>query len=119
MRALYLLLLFLCIAGPAAAGSADADKVPESAAQSVAAAPIRLYQRFLSRADGDRCPMTPSCSSYTRQAIERHGPFWGWIMACDRLMRCGRDELKHSPPVATQGGIRCADPLDNNDFWMH
>ena len=39
-------------------------------------------------------------------------------MACDRLMRCGRDELKLSPAVMTRQGIRCQDPLDNNDFWL-
>jgi putative component of membrane protein insertase Oxa1/YidC/SpoIIIJ protein YidD len=80
--------------------------------------PIHFYQKYLSGADGHRCPMTPSCSGYAVQAIRRHGAFLGWIMACDRLMRCGRDELRHSPSVMTRHGIRCQDPLDNNDFWL-
>jgi len=81
-------------------------------------APIRFFQNYLSAADGDRCPMTPSCSSYAIQAIRRHGAVKGWIMACDRLMRCGHDELRHSPAVRTASGIRCQDPLDNNDLWQ-
>jgi putative membrane protein insertion efficiency factor len=81
------------------------------------AAPIRFFQRYLSSADGHRCPMTPSCSSYALQAVKRHGSFKGWIMASDRLLRCGRDELKLSPSVMTRNGIRCQDPLDQNDLW--
>ena len=81
--------------------------------------PIRFFQKYLSGADGHRCPMTPSCSSYALQAMRRHGALKGWIMACDRLMRCGRDELKHSPSTLTRHGIRCQDPVQNNDFWLH
>ncbi|HSO19163.1 MAG TPA: membrane protein insertion efficiency factor YidD [Desulfosarcina sp.] len=80
--------------------------------------PLRFYQRILSGADGDRCPMTPSCSSYAIEAIERYGAVKGWIMASDRLLRCGHDELKLSPSVMTRIGIRCLDPTDNNDFWL-
>ena len=79
--------------------------------------PIRFFQNYLSGADGDRCPMTPSCSSYAIQAVRRHGAVKGWIMACDRLMRCGHDELRRSPSIGTASGIRCLDPIDNNDLW--
>ena len=85
----------------------------------VMAAPIRFFQHFLSGADGHRCPMTPSCSSYALQAMQRHGSVKGWIMACDRLMRCGHDELKLSPSTLTRHGVRCLDPVQNNDFWLH
>ncbi len=84
-----------------------------------AAAPIHFFRHYLSGADGQRCPMTPSCSRYALSAMARHGAFMGWVMACDRLMRCGRDELKHSSSVMTPTGIRCRDTVDNNDFWWH
>jgi putative component of membrane protein insertase Oxa1/YidC/SpoIIIJ protein YidD len=87
-------------------------------ADPVMAAPIRMFQTYLSGADGQRCPMHPSCSGYALQAIQRHGGIMGWIMTCDRLMRCGRDELRTSPSVMTPSGVRCHDPLDNNDFWL-
>ena len=78
---------------------------------------IRLYQEHLSPADGGRCPMTPSCSEYARQAIQKHGPVVGWIMACDRLMRCGRDEVRLSPAKIINGQSYTHDPVAANDFW--
>jgi putative component of membrane protein insertase Oxa1/YidC/SpoIIIJ protein YidD len=112
------LLIFCMLVSIAAAEQPELKNLEDRQAQSTMTAPIRFFQKYLSGADGHRCPMTPSCSSYALQAVERHGPVLGWIMASDRLMRCGRDELKHSPPVATRHGIRFRDGLDNNDFWL-
>ena len=117
MKKLVLIILVCLSAGIAAAGPPDVTSGQEDATP-LMAAPVRFFQRFLSGADGDRCPMTPSCSSYAIEAMQRHGAVKGWIMACDRLMRCGHDELKLSPPVRTRQGVRCLDPVDNNDFWQ-
>jgi uncharacterized protein len=84
---------------------------------SVSLYPVRLYQKYLSPALGGQCPMYPSCSRYCVEAVNRHGAVMGWIMTCDRLMRCGRDEVKTSPVVWTQDGKRCHDPVSENDFW--
>ncbi len=78
---------------------------------------IRLYQEYISGADGNRCPMYPCCSSYAAQAVEKHGLFMGWIMACDRIVRCGRDEAHLSPHVTINGSRLIYDPLKANDFW--
>jgi len=40
-------------------------------------------------------------------------------MTCDRLMRCGRDELKLSPQVMVNGRWKCYDIVENNDFWWY
>jgi putative membrane protein insertion efficiency factor len=49
---------------------------------------IRIYQRFLSPLLGPRCRFYPSCSQYTLEAIERHGPVkGGWLGLC-RVCRC-------------------------------
>ena len=61
--------------------------------------------------------MHPSCSEYSRQAVEKHGFAVGWPMTLDRLMRCGRDEVKRSPMVYVDGMWKYYDPLENNDFW--
>ncbi len=79
--------------------------------------PIKFYRNYISRADGHRCPMYPSCSQYCIEAFKKHGPFLGWIMCSDRLMRCGRDETKLSPPVLINGEKLSFDPVNNNDFW--
>ncbi|MFP4225852.1 MAG: membrane protein insertion efficiency factor YidD [Desulfobacterales bacterium] len=65
------------------------------------------------------CPMYPGCSEYARRAIDKHGPVLGWIMACDRLLRCGRDELKKSPQIRLDGNPKCYDTLAKNDWWWH
>ncbi|MCP4023817.1 MAG: membrane protein insertion efficiency factor YidD [Desulfobacteraceae bacterium] len=78
---------------------------------------INFYQTHISAIDGNRCPMTPSCSQYASQAFKKHGPALGWIMTCDRLMRCGRDELKISPVKVVNGQKFTHDPLSINDFW--
>jgi putative component of membrane protein insertase Oxa1/YidC/SpoIIIJ protein YidD len=79
--------------------------------------PIRLYSKYISSVDGDRCPSYPTCSRYCSEAIKKHGAFLGWIMCSDRLMRDGRDETKLSAPVWVDGKKRTYDPVGNNDFW--
>jgi uncharacterized protein len=79
--------------------------------------PIKLYQEYISSADGDRCVMYPTCSQYCSQAIKKHGPLLGWIMCSDRLIRGGRDETRLSDPVWVNGKKRAYDPVSNNDFW--
>jgi len=80
--------------------------------------PIKLYQDYISSADGNRCPMHPTCSQYCIEALKKHGTFLGWIMCSDRLMRCGRDENKLSDPIWIDGKKRTYDPVSNNDFWQ-
>ncbi len=75
--------------------------------------PLDLYQRFVSKADGQRCPMYPSCSHYARQAFSRNGFWKGWMLTCDRLLRCGRDETRLTEQ--RHGGVY--DPLEANTFW--
>ena len=79
--------------------------------------PLTFFRKYISSADGDRCPMHPSCSTYSSEAFHKHGPVLGWIMTADRLMRCGRDELDHSPRIQKNGRSHCYDPVAENDFW--
>jgi putative component of membrane protein insertase Oxa1/YidC/SpoIIIJ protein YidD len=60
------------------------------------------------------CPMHPSCSQYSRQAVARYGPVTGWIMTMDRLLRCGRDELATAPRVFVDGDWKYFDPVEWN-----
>jgi putative membrane protein insertion efficiency factor len=79
--------------------------------------PIHFYRKYISGADGNRCPMHPSCSTYSLEAIKKHGPLKGWVLTCDRLIRCGRDEIKLGPPIFAGEKTRTNDPVKNNDFW--
>jgi len=80
---------------------------------------VEVYRNYISPIDGKNCPMYPTCSEYSLMCFERHGLFIGWMMTCDRLFRCGRDELRLSPWITVNGEIRYYDPLENNDFWWY
>jgi len=78
---------------------------------------IRFYQEHISAVDGNRCQMYPSCSTYASRVFKKHGPVMGWIMTCDRLVRCGRDESRVSMKVVIDMNELIYDPVSANDFW--
>jgi putative membrane protein insertion efficiency factor len=49
---------------------------------------IKVYQFTLSPLLGPSCRFYPSCSEYAFQAILRHGPAHGSILAVKRILRC-------------------------------
>ncbi len=56
--------------------------------QIVFVALIRVYQYTLSPFLGPSCRFHPSCSEYAYQAIMRHGPLRGLLLAIKRILRC-------------------------------
>ncbi|MDH7482171.1 MAG: membrane protein insertion efficiency factor YidD [Armatimonadota bacterium] len=48
---------------------------------------IRVYQKA-SRFKPRTCRFEPSCSEYAAQAILKHGPLRGTVLAIWRLLRC-------------------------------
>ena len=54
-------------------------------------AALQIYKWIISpvlQALGVRCRHEPSCSTYSQQAIEQHGPWIGGWMTLGRLLRC-------------------------------
>ena len=51
-------------------------------------AAIRWYQRSISPYSTPSCRYVPTCSEYTRQAIERHGAARGFYLGTRRILRC-------------------------------
>jgi putative membrane protein insertion efficiency factor len=49
---------------------------------------IGAYQRFISPLLPPSCRFHPTCSEYTRQAIERHGVIKGIALGLVRLSKC-------------------------------
>jgi len=78
---------------------------------------IKFYREQISVVDGNRCSMYPSCSSYASEALEKHGLITGWVMVCDRLVRCGRDEVKFSMKTVVNNQEYIYDSVAGNDFW--
>lgn len=79
---------------------------------------VRWFQKYISPVDGPRCPMYPTCSSYSLQALRKHGPLLGVFQTVDRLYREGDAEHEHRQPVNKWGYVRFYDPLKQNDFWL-
>jgi len=82
---------------------------------------IRLYQKSLSRAQGDVCNFTPSCSQYGYEAIRKYGLFYGTAMATDRVERCNYSCWSYSPRYydvrRVEGrGFKLWDPPERN--WL-
>ncbi|KQP87299.1 MULTISPECIES: membrane protein insertion efficiency factor YidD [unclassified Methylobacterium] len=61
----------------------------------VAHGAIRAYQLTLSSLIGRQCRHWPSCSTYTDEAIQRHGLWAGGWIGFARICRCG--------PLGTHG----------------
>jgi hypothetical protein len=49
---------------------------------------IRAYQLGLAPVLGNNCRFEPSCSHYAHEAIARHGPWRGSVLAVWRILRC-------------------------------
>ncbi|MCK4363474.1 MAG: membrane protein insertion efficiency factor YidD [Candidatus Aminicenantes bacterium] len=49
---------------------------------------IRCYQMFISPLLGRHCRFYPSCSSYTYEAIKKHGLLKGVFLGGKRLLKC-------------------------------
>ncbi|MCX6203883.1 MAG: membrane protein insertion efficiency factor YidD [Bacteroidetes bacterium] len=50
---------------------------------------IRFYQLVISPwMGGSKCRFTPTCSHYTIEAIQKHGPLKGIFLGVKRLSKC-------------------------------
>lgn len=49
---------------------------------------IRFYQTHISVLRPASCRFHPSCSEYTRVAIDTHGAARGWWLGVKRIARC-------------------------------
>jgi uncharacterized protein len=89
---------------------------------SIAATPflwmLSFYQKTVGPVVSGRCPMYPTCSQYSAQAIRKHGPAIGIIMTADRFIH-ELDEQNEAPLVKVWSRYRYADPVENNDFWWY
>ncbi|MCK7540273.1 MAG: membrane protein insertion efficiency factor YidD [Marinilabiliales bacterium] len=50
--------------------------------------PVYLYQWFISPLKGPSCRHIPTCSTYSIQALRKHGPWHGLMLGTNRILRC-------------------------------
>ncbi|MCB9990122.1 MAG: membrane protein insertion efficiency factor YidD [Rhodospirillales bacterium] len=51
-------------------------------------APVRFYRAVISPLLGPSCRFHPTCSAYALEALERHGPLKGMVLALRRILKC-------------------------------
>jgi len=51
-------------------------------------AALRVYKLVLSPVLPPACRFAPSCSQYAHDAVLKHGPWRGVLLAAGRLLRC-------------------------------
>ena len=68
---------------------------------------IRAYQYLVSPWVGGGCRYWPTCSEYSREAIEIHGALKGSWMTVARLARCHPYGRGGVDPVPTRFRVRC------------
>ena len=94
----------------------------ERPAGSIASTPflwmLSFYQRTIGPVVSGRCPMYPTCSQYSAEAVHEHGPVIGIVMTADRMIH-ELDEQNVAPLVKVGGRYRYFDPVRDNDFWWH
>lgn len=49
---------------------------------------IKLYQKYISPGLGRRCVFYPTCSEYTRQAVDKYGIIKGNWLGLKRILKC-------------------------------
>ena len=50
--------------------------------------PIRFYKKCISPMLMPACRYYPSCSSYSMEAILKHGVFYGFFLSIRRILKC-------------------------------
>ena len=116
----FMLLLLLCawsLPHPVQAGDTIEKGALHNAYESELGSTISFYQNIVSRADGNRCPMYPSCTHYAQEAFKRYNFFLAWVLISDRLLRCGHDELDLAPKIRIHGQLKAYDPPAANTLW--
>lgn len=49
---------------------------------------IELYQKYISPLMGKHCKYYPTCSEYTRQAVDKYGIIRGSLLGIIRILKC-------------------------------
>lgn len=102
------------VVGPAlhSARVASSPAVPEEMGRACAYAWLKIYQDYLSVVIISHCPLYPSCSNYSIQAIRRYGSMKGIMMTADRLIHEWTEELE-APVIQVGGRTLCYDPIES------
>lgn len=108
-------------AAPSAVAQSPPRRSPLSWPGEIVTWSLGAFQRYLSPLDGPRCTLTPTCSTYSLQAIAEHGTVVGLLLTFDRLLH----EFDEFPLLQARSRVTYRDgswvgqdPLAANDWWF-
>lgn len=67
---------------------------------------IWVYQKLLSPILPASCIYYPTCSNYAVEAIQRHGPLMGLLLATKRILSCHPFHQGGHDPVPDQASLK-------------
>ncbi|MEI8139918.1 MAG: membrane protein insertion efficiency factor YidD [bacterium] len=85
--------------------------VPDEMGRSCSYTWLKIYQNYFSVVLTSHCPMYPSCSNYSIQAIRRYGSLKGIMMTADRLIH-ESTEMREAPVIQIGGRALSFDPAE-------
>ena len=50
--------------------------------------PVRFYGKFISPLKRPCCRFYPTCSAYSLEALQKHGPVKGLYLSAKRILKC-------------------------------
>ena len=77
---------------------------------------LKAYQNGFSRMMSSKCPMWPSCSAYSMEAIQKHGAIGGMLLTADRLYHEGSIQ-RTARRIQVGEQLRYWDPVEDNVVW--
>ncbi|MDF1548551.1 MAG: membrane protein insertion efficiency factor YidD [Bacteroidales bacterium] len=78
-------------------------KVLKSILSKILILPVKFYQLFISPILPQTCRHVPSCSNYTIEALQKHGPIKGSWLSLKRISRCNPWGTSGYDPVPPKG----------------
>ena len=99
--------------GPWPAPAAPAAEPAAGYGQTCGRLWLKAYQNGLSRMMKSKCPMWPSCSAYSLEAIQKHGVVGGTLLTADRLYHEGSIQ-RTAVRIQVGEQLRYWDPVEDN-----
>lgn len=78
---------------------------------------LKLYQTGLGKFIKSSCPMQPSCSHYSIEAITQYGLIRGVILTADRLLHETDEAIMVDKIWIKERGYCAIDPVNRNILW--
>lgn len=67
---------------------------------------IEIYQKYISGLFGRKCRFYPTCSEYTKQAIDKYGIIKGSLKGIKRIIKCNPFHKRRSRQIKIRRRVK-------------